>query len=398
MKAVTRIAVLAAIERRRGVVLELVQGGKGDRGDSGPRGERGERGEAGPRGFVGRDGLLGPVGPQGEQGDKGEKGDRGADGPQGSRGETGLIGPKGDKGEKGDKGDPGERGIDWRGSYRSGVIYDELHAVHFQGSSYIAKARTSAPPSDQRSWDTLAAGASGGPIIVAQSGGSGDSAAAPLDADLAAIAALTGTGWAKRIAANSWSLSTPTAADVGADPAGTAASAVVAHVALSDPHTQYALESSLATVATSGAYGDLSGIPSTFAPIIGAGGTQACAGNDSRLSNARTPTSHAASHKSGGSDPIKLDELAAATDVTTLNASVSAHGLLAKLSGAASDYLRGDGSWAALPGASDLQLSKLAPAGDVTVTAGYGAYVPDYYEVAVGKFLEVGPGAVMEVG
>ena len=42
----------------------------------------------------------------------------------------------------------------------------------------------------------------------------------------------------------------------------------------------------------SGAYGDLSGIPSTFAPIIGAGGTQACAGNDARLSDARTPLAH----------------------------------------------------------------------------------------------------------
>ena len=63
---------------------------------------------------------------------------------------------------------------------------------------------------------------------------------------------------------------------------------------------------SLAVVALSGDYGDLlnppslfngvysslSGIPATFAPIIGAGGTQACAGNDSRLSDARTPTQH----------------------------------------------------------------------------------------------------------
>ena len=32
----------------------------------------------------------------------------------------------------------------------------------------------------------------------------------------------------------------------------------------------------------------------------------ACQGNDSRLSNARTPTSHAASHASGGSDPITV--------------------------------------------------------------------------------------------
>ena len=32
---------------------------------------------------------------------------------------------------------------------------------------------------------------------------------------------------------------------------------------------------------------------------------------DSRLSDARTPTSHATSHQSGGGDAIKLDDLAA---------------------------------------------------------------------------------------
>ena len=47
-----------------------------------------------------------------------------------------------------------------------------------------------------------------------------------------------------------WKNHTQTAADVGADPAGTASSAVASHVAGADPHTQYALESSLGTLAT----------------------------------------------------------------------------------------------------------------------------------------------------
>jgi len=47
----------------------------------------------------------------------------------------------------------------------------------------------------------------------------------------------------------------------GKEALGTAAAAVAAHVALSDPHTQYALDSSLAPVATSGAYNDLTGKP-----------------------------------------------------------------------------------------------------------------------------------------
>lgn len=54
---------------------------------------------------------------------------------------------------------------------------------------------------------------------------------------------------------------------------------------------------------------------------------------------------HAARHKSGGADSIKLDELAAPTDVATLNASAGAHGLLRKLSGTATEYLDGSGAW-----------------------------------------------------
>lgn len=56
---------------------------------------------------------------------------------------------------------------------------------------------------------------------------------------------------------------------------------------------------------------------------------------------------HASTHKSGGGDAIKLDELAATTDVTTLNASTTAHGLLRKLDGLTTTFLRGDGTWVA---------------------------------------------------
>ena len=52
--------------------------------------------------------------------------------------------------------------------------------------------------------------------------------------------------------------------------------------------------------------------------------------SDSRNSNARTPTAHTDSHKSGGSDDIPIDSLAAATDNTLLNATTSAHGLVVK--------------------------------------------------------------------
>lgn len=63
------------------------------------------------------------------------------------------------------------------------------------------------------------------------------------------------------------------------------------------------------------------------------------------------PAAHATSHQSGGSDPIKLDDLATPDDNTDLNATISAHGLLPKLGGGATNYLRADGTWAAPPAA-----------------------------------------------
>lgn len=97
------------------------------------------------------------------------------------------------------------------------------------------------------------------------------------------------------------------------------------------------------------AYSSLSGLPTLGGAAslnVGTGAGTVAAGNDSRLSDQRSPTAHATSHKTGGSDAIKLDELAAPTDVTTLNATVSAHGLLPKLGGGTTNYLRADGTWA----------------------------------------------------
>ena len=54
---------------------------------------------------------------------------------------------------------------------------------------------------------------------------------------------------------------------LGAEAAGTAASAISTHEAAADPHPGYALESSLATVATTGAYADLTGKPALVANL-----------------------------------------------------------------------------------------------------------------------------------
>lgn len=55
--------------------------------------------------------------------------------------------------------------------------------------------------------------------------------------------------------------------------------------------------------------------------------------------------SHQARHNSGGADAVKLDDLATPDDNTDLNASATRHGLLAKLSNIATEFLNGQGAF-----------------------------------------------------
>lgn len=64
------------------------------------------------------------------------------------------------------------------------------------------------------------------------------------------------------------------------------------------------------------------------------------------LADGQTPLAHATTHEAGGADPIKLDDLAAPDDNTDLDASTSAHGLLKKLPGGTTTFLRADGTFA----------------------------------------------------
>lgn len=70
------------------------------------------------------------------------------------------------------------------------------------------------------------------------------------------------------------------------------------------------------------------------------------------LDNAREPTAHAATHKSGGTDAIKLNELAAPDNVTTLNATTARPGLLKTLSNVPTEYMSGTGEWSTPAGGS----------------------------------------------
>lgn len=59
-------------------------------------------------------------------------------------------------------------------------------------------------------------------------------------------------------------------------------------------------------------------VNAVLAPTYGALANTICEGNDARLSDARTPTAHAATHSDGGSDEIAVENLATASVNTSL--------------------------------------------------------------------------------
>lgn len=68
--------------------------------------------------------------------------------------------------------------------------------------------------------------------------------------------------------------------------------------------------------------------------------------------------------------PPKLDDLSAPDDNTDLNSSTTAHGLLRKLTGGTTNFLREDGAWAAPPGSGGGGgITNISDAGDVTFTS-----------------------------
>lgn len=95
----------------------------------------------------------------------------------------------------------------------------------------------------------------------------------------------------------------------------------------SDPITVINLAGNL-TQARSHDSADTDASASAIHHTLGSSGSQACAGNDGRLSNSRTPTAHSSTHISAGSDPIpdatvSQDGLMSASDKTKLDNSTA---------------------------------------------------------------------------
>jgi len=147
--------------------------GGGEQGPPGPPGPEGPPGPQGDPGPAGADGAPGPKGDTGDTGPQGPQGDTGAQGPPGATGAQGPPGTPGIQGPQGPQGDPGPTGP-------AGVVTANAPLSLVSGTLSI----------DLSAYSTTAAIAG---------------AYQPLDADLTAIAALTGTNTIYyRSAANTW--------------------------------------------------------------------------------------------------------------------------------------------------------------------------------------------------
>lgn len=118
----------------------------------------------------------------------------------------------------------------------------------------------------------------------------------------------------------------------------------------------------------------------TLTVSFGSTGTTVCVGNDARLSDARTPLAHAASHGSGGGDPITIAQsqvtgltvdLASKAAITYVDSTFATQSTVSTLDGFVTDCLNrvsaienGTAFLAALNVAGDAQVAE----GNLTVT------------------------------
>lgn len=333
------------------LALAISKGVKGDTGDQGPQGIQGEQGPQGIQGIQGETGATGATGPQGDQGIQGIQGIQGETGPQGDQGiqgiqgeqgvqgETGATGPQGDAGPTGATGPAGADGSDgadgktWysgSGAPSDGTGVDGDFYLDTTASAYYG-------PKAGGTWS-----GTGPHSIVGATGAQGP------QGDTGA------TG--------------PAGPGV---PAGGTATYLLAKASGDDYDTEWVAPGTPAAHAASHTNGtdDIQDATSSQKGLATAAQITKLDGiaTGADVTGSNPPQAHASSHQSGGSDAIKLDDLATPDDNTDLDVSTSAHGLAPKLPNDSTKYLNGVGSWAVPAGGS----ATYVPKGGNTIKVGY---------------------------
>lgn len=215
--------------------------------------------------------LRGPAGQDGAQGIQGPQGDTGPAGSDGEQGPQGIQGPQGPQGEAGADGPQGVPGEDGASAYEiavvNGFIGTELQwlasLVGPQGDQGVS-GQDGIDGTDGANGVGVPVGGTTGQVLSKASGADYDTAwVNPAEAGSASWGSITGTLSAQADLAS---------ALAGKQDAGSYATA--AQGSLADSAVQPA---DLASVATSGAYGDLSGLPTLGTAAAAATGDFAAA-------------------------------------------------------------------------------------------------------------------------
>jgi hypothetical protein len=289
-----------------------IQGPIGPTGPTGPAGPQGATGVGatgpqGPQGTTGPQGISGPEGIQGEQGQvgaQGATGPAGVTGPEGVAGPQGIQGPVGPEGLQGEKGDTGAQGP--AGPVGVPPEGDNGEILYIKDGGMA-----SAPIQDFGYWCPLSNGDPLSPEIVFDSKGHvvmGFHPGIPSEGG-------GGSGGGGGGGGHHW-----THEPGGAD------------------ELRFTAASRLFGRGSAAGAGPIEEIQ------LGVGLSMLGAVLDTVLS----PVHHT-QHEAGGSDQIKLDDLALPDDTTDLDASTVRHGLLPKLTGTSTQFLAGNGQWVTGP-------------------------------------------------
>lgn len=229
--------------------------------------------------------------PKGDQGDKGDTGDTGAAGPAntltvgtvttgaaGSNVDVTITGtapaqtinftiPRGDKGAKGDTGDTGPAGVTPRGPWDAGAAYIANDLAEYNGSVYlriVPGTTPTNPASDSVNWQVFVSRGTDGTGAVSSVNGHLPDGAGNVDlpnATSVAAGLLSGSDKSKLDGIASQATKNDTDANLKNRANHTGTQAISTVSGLQDALDDKADASSLATVATSGSYNDLSSKP-----------------------------------------------------------------------------------------------------------------------------------------